>query len=892
MHKDLQNLEKYIYPKYQEAATNIPVQRADVNKRSQKLTTALDKQGEALHTEIDTIIQGMKSDIDDMDAHHIAAIDQQEVAINHTIPEITQAILDLKRLLDTSDVCLVSEYTSRTEEFRSLPAQFQVTLPTFTPQEINREQIHQQIGPLSKLAITFLLDEPRILTDIQTEYTEWSSRLRSVSCLSDSELWTCGDDNILRLYNLQGELLRSVPTKSGIPPQDIAVTRSGDLVYTDYRSINLVSGTQIQTLITLRGWRPYGLCSTSSGDLLVIMTSNDEKQTKVVRYSGSTEKQSIQWDDQGKPLYKSGGFYIYKYLSENRNSDICVADCHARAVVVVSAAGKLRFRYTGPPSIPRESFCPYRITTDGRGNILSSDHDIHRIHIIDKDGHFLRYIHNCGLQSTCGLCVDSRDYLFVAEWDTGKIFGKFTSGSDLTMDPMYSLQDVIRCYLCETPLPPKHCDICYIHLCEACVGKHRADVKKRSQKLTTALDKQGEALHTEIDNIIQRMKSEIDDMDAQHIAAIDQQEDAINHTINEITQIILDLKRLLDTSDVYLVSKYTSRTEEFRNLPAQFQVTLPTFTPQEINREQIHQQIGSLSELAITFLLDEPRILTDIQTESTDLRSVSCLSDRALWTCCYRDNILRLYNLQGGLLRSVQTKSGNVPRDIAVTRSGDLVYTDYYDRSINLVSGTQIQTLITLRGWRPHGLSSTSSWDLLVIMTSDDWKHTKVVRYSNGSTETQSIQWDDEGKPLYKTDHTMKYLSENRNLDICVAEYSAGSVVMVSAAGKLRFRYKGSPSTPRESFRPCGITTDSQANILTADSYNHRIHIIDQDGHFLCFIHNCGVQDTRGLCVDSRDNLFVAEWDTGKVKKLQDNKYTDSVYISHGNNLCVYVSHM
>nr|XP_022290125.1 uncharacterized protein LOC111101809 [Crassostrea virginica]XP_022290134.1 uncharacterized protein LOC111101809 [Crassostrea virginica] len=425
MQKDLQDLEKSIYPKYQEVATNIPVQRADVNKRSQKLTTALDKQGEALHTEIDTIIQGMKSQIDDMDAQHKAAIDQQEVAINRTIPEITQAILDLKRLLerlqdklDTSDVCLVSEYTSRTKEFWNLPAQFHVTLPTFTPQEINREEIHQQIGSLSELAITFLLDEPRILTDIQTEYREG---LLSVSCLSDSELWTCDyNDNILRLYNLQRVLLRSVQTKSGKPPEDIAVTQSRDLVYTDYhdRSINLVRGTQIQRLITLRGWRPQGLCSTSSGDLLVSMTSSDYKQTKVVCYSGSTEKQSIQWDDQGKPLYSSG---YNKYLSENRNLDICVADCRASAVVVVSAAGKLRFRYTGPPSTPRESFHPFGITTDSRANILTSDRDNHRIHIIDQDGHFLRYIHDCGLQVTRGLCVDSRDNLFVAEEDTGKV---------------------------------------------------------------------------------------------------------------------------------------------------------------------------------------------------------------------------------------------------------------------------------------------------------------------------------------------------------------------------------------------------------------------------------------------------------------------------------------
>ncbi|XP_078331235.1 uncharacterized protein LOC144625060 [Crassostrea virginica] len=420
MRKDLQDLEKSIYPKYQEAATNIAVQRADVNKRSQKLTTALDKQGEDLHTKIDTIIQEMKSEIDDMDAQHIAAIDRQEDAINHTIPEITQAILDLRRLLDTSDVCLVSGYTSMTEEFRNLPAQFQVTLPTFTPQEITREQIHQQIGSLSKLAITFLLDEPRILIDIQTE----CRYLRSVSCMSDSELWTCGyNDNILRLYNLQGELLRSVQTKSGYWSRDIAVTWSGDLVYADYidSSINLVSGTQIQTLIRLRGWKPWCLCSTSSGDLPVTMESDYWKQTKVVRYSGSTEKQSIQWDDQGKLLYSSGGLFNYKYLSENRNLDICVADCDADAVVVVSAAGKLRFRYTGPPSTPQESFCPRGITTDSRGNILTADCINHRIHIIDQDGFFLRYIHNYGLQSLCGLCVDSRDNLFMAEWETYKV---------------------------------------------------------------------------------------------------------------------------------------------------------------------------------------------------------------------------------------------------------------------------------------------------------------------------------------------------------------------------------------------------------------------------------------------------------------------------------------
>nr|XP_022304503.1 uncharacterized protein LOC111111680 isoform X1 [Crassostrea virginica]XP_022304504.1 uncharacterized protein LOC111111680 isoform X1 [Crassostrea virginica] len=454
--KDLQELKKLIRPKFQQAASEIPAQKAGVKQHSLKLTAALNKQGEALHKEINSLIQRKQSEIEAMDEQHLAAISTQEDVINKALHEIKQVILDLQKLLDSDDVCLVSEYTSRNEEFRSLPAQFQVTLPTFSPQEINREQLYQQLGSLSQLLITYpltdeaartieehgslkktpvavsspparppsdktLSDKPQILIDIPT--TGYGLGLYNVSCLSDEEIWTRGNNKIMKLYNLKGKLLKSVQTKSGNWPRDIAVTRSGGLVYTDWddRSINLVSGTEIQTLITLRGWKPLGLCSTSSGDLLVIMTSDDDEQTKVVRYSGSTEKQSIQWEDQGNPLYSSNRFNNIKYLSENRNLDICVADCNAGAVVVVSAAGKLRFRYTGPPSTPGESFSPLDITTDSQANILTADPDNHRIHIIDQDGLFLRFLHNCGLQRPWSLCVDSRDNLLVAERNTGKV---------------------------------------------------------------------------------------------------------------------------------------------------------------------------------------------------------------------------------------------------------------------------------------------------------------------------------------------------------------------------------------------------------------------------------------------------------------------------------------
>ena len=108
-----------------------------------------------------------------MNDQHKADIDQQEVEINQTIPEITQVIQDLKRLLDTIYVCLVSEYTSRTEEYMCLAARFQVTLPTLLLiRSTESRLIHKQIGFLSEVAVTYpvgtLLDEPLILTEIQT----------------------------------------------------------------------------------------------------------------------------------------------------------------------------------------------------------------------------------------------------------------------------------------------------------------------------------------------------------------------------------------------------------------------------------------------------------------------------------------------------------------------------------------------------------------------------------------------------------------------------------------------------------------------------------------------------------------------------------------------------
>eukprot|EP00105_Crassostrea_gigas_P041911 XP_019926059.1 PREDICTED: uncharacterized protein LOC109619726 [Crassostrea gigas] len=434
VHEDLQELETSIYPKYQEIVSNFPVQRDDLIKSSQKLKTAINMYGEELHRKIDTIIKRLNFDLEEMNSKHLIVLKKQEDEIKSTISEIRASIADLNILLNSNDISLFSAYTSRNAEFRNLPPKLTISLPRFTPQKINIEQLYRQFGSPTisptteehgfKLDSTGvessldrqLIDVPLIISDINTGYRGVSS----VCCLRSEQIWMCGCRNIMRLYSIMGEVMKSIETKSGNWPQDIAVTESGDLVYTDKddKTVNIVINAQIQTVIRLHEWKPRGVCCTSAGDLLVVMDSDDNKQTKIVRYSGSKQTLCIQYGGDRQPLYSSGGT---KYISENRNQDICVSDLGANAVVVVNQAGNLRFTYTGSLFTTKGTYNPFGITTDTQSRILTADYINNRIDILDQNGQFLRYIDNCDFNHPYCLCVDTGDNLFVAEYHTGNV---------------------------------------------------------------------------------------------------------------------------------------------------------------------------------------------------------------------------------------------------------------------------------------------------------------------------------------------------------------------------------------------------------------------------------------------------------------------------------------
>lgn len=158
--------------------------------------------------------------------NHLAILIKQEDDM--TITWFQRALLILRRYYWTlNDISLVSAFKYRNPEPGILPPKIKVSLPSFTPLRINKENLHkqhnvcQQCRSKTNMATKWIFlvlspfprrnrsKIPHIISNIETRY----GGLFFVYCVSDKDLWTCVNDSIISLYDLKVELVRSIPSK-------------------------------------------------------------------------------------------------------------------------------------------------------------------------------------------------------------------------------------------------------------------------------------------------------------------------------------------------------------------------------------------------------------------------------------------------------------------------------------------------------------------------------------------------------------------------------------------------------------------------------------------------------------------------------------------------------
>lgn len=424
------------------------------------------------------------------------------------------------------------------------------------------------------------------------------------------------------------------------------------------------------------------------------------------------------------------------------------------------------------------------------------------------------------------------------------------------------------------------------------IEKRISNLEKGYRKINVAVDKQRKVWHEEVDCMVDKLKSDIKKMKNKQRTVLKTHLQSITKLIDDLNSAIEEIKEVLNSGDVSKSLDYEGKLAEFKKLPPTLKSTFPIFTPLKVQRRELRKLFCSLTPPSITAvesthapkcskppskplevlseqcILEEPKVEGIVETGYDFLRNVTCSREEEFWVSnwnCEMKNI----DTKGSLLKSFRTKSGEMACDVAIAKTNELFYTDVKNRTVNKFTDGHIVELIKLQNWKPLNLCITSSGDIMVTMYNDAETQSKVTRYTS-STEKQTIQFDDGGKPIYSANNKIKYITENKNSDICVADWGAGAVVVVSHLGKVRFRYTGhAASSQTRPFKPRGIATDSKHQILTADHHNNCIHVIAPTGSFLRCIDNCRIENPYGISLDKSDKLFVAEFYSGKVKVIQ-----------------------
>nr|XP_034304614.1 uncharacterized protein LOC105321083 [Crassostrea gigas] len=388
--------------------------------------------GEEWHKEIENTVKKLHQELDDMQKEHEALLQKQETEYEEMIKDLDEIDRKATSLQKSHDGKGMQTFIPLVEKHEALTEFTQYFFPTFYECKIDALLVQTYFGYIDKmqemktpltekklkvneLSKITVLEAPTVISSIDPGFPsdeKYKSRLYAMAVTDSNRVWMGGHSKELKLFDLQGDLHHTV-----------TITNEGNylciymynkqVVYTDTHDYAVKRVDDDDTVVTMfktGDWNPYGITSTASGDLLVCL--HKQNQHKVVRYSSTgTVLQEIQYDSHCQPLYAKP-FHI----TENVNGDIIVSDLRKKLAIAVDRLGILRYSYAGRDC----NFFPGSVDNDLSGHVIVADFIGDKIHILNSDGRFLRYIvPKGGINRPDVMCILGHGEILVGESTTG-----------------------------------------------------------------------------------------------------------------------------------------------------------------------------------------------------------------------------------------------------------------------------------------------------------------------------------------------------------------------------------------------------------------------------------------------------------------------------------------
>lgn len=264
-----------------------------------------------------------------------------------------------------------------------------------------------------------------------------------------------------------------------------------------------------------------------------------------------------------------------------------------------------------------------------------------------------------------------------------------------------------------------------------------------------------------------------------------------------------------------------------------------------------------------------PTFASEVTCPYNFLRDIGSADHDQFWILSSRSKDLKLVDSKGQEIKNVKTD--DQPWRLTVSHDRKFVfYTDIRAKVVKKVDAKsgKIAQMFATGEYEPRGIGACQSGHLLVCLYSSKNMSGKVIKYNQAGKEISEIEYDKNKRNLFTKP---QYVIENKFGGICVSDSERREVILVDENGDHLFSYDGNKAIGvLEQFTPEGIATDSRGNFLVADFWNSTIHIIKDNGAFVCYLLFGKIESPTGITIDASDRLGVCEYSTtsGVVKVL------------------------
>ncbi|XP_078341346.1 uncharacterized protein LOC144627657 [Crassostrea virginica] len=388
--------------------------------------------GEKCHRQIDGHVTRLHHEFDILKNKNEAMLQKQKKDFEKNIDEIDKMNRLSTRLWNSNsrNVQKMERFKLAIERQNTIKEFTQCAFPIFHESTQDENQLQHYIGCIEILheskmslsgkrfepdtvSIERILEVPLVISVTDTGFpcrTENNNRLYDMAVTDNKKVWMGGYCKKLKLFDLKGNLERTIATTWF---SLYICMLNKHVLYTDktQKTVTMISDSDtLVTMFTTGDWVPYGLTGSASGDLLVCLLKDN--QSKVVRYSSTgTVIQEIQFDSQCQPLFREAW-----YITENVNEDIVVTDKKKAQVTAVNKLGIFRYSYQSE----EDSFAPIKVVNNLVGHVFVTDFNGNKIHMLDRDGQFLRYIiPREGIERPRAMCMIGNGEMIVGECLSG-----------------------------------------------------------------------------------------------------------------------------------------------------------------------------------------------------------------------------------------------------------------------------------------------------------------------------------------------------------------------------------------------------------------------------------------------------------------------------------------